>query len=49
MHNKTFLLLYLINFIPFWIEIFFDDLALENLVAHTNDSIRIWLAFDNPF
>lgn len=39
--TRYFYWLYLINFIPFWIEIFFDDLALENLVAHTDDSIRI--------
>lgn len=39
--TRYFYSLYLINFIPFWIEVFFDDLALENLVAHTDDSIGI--------
>lgn len=39
--TRYFYSLYLINFIPFWIEVFLDDLALENLVAHTDDSIGI--------
>lgn len=40
-HALTRLLTYLIHFIPFWTKVLFDDFALEDLVAHPDNSIGV--------
>ena len=39
---------YLVNFIPFGVDVLFDDLALEELFANLDDPIRVRLALDQP-
>lgn len=40
---------YLIHLVPLWTKVLFDDLALEDLVANSNDSIGVGLPLDKPF
>ncbi len=36
---------YLINFVPFRINVLFDDFGSEELITHLDDAIRVWLSF----
>lgn len=40
---------YLIYLIPLWIKVLFDNLTLEDLVAHSDNSIGVWFSFDEAF
>lgn len=37
---------YLVHLVPLGTKVLFDDLALEDLVANTNNAIGVWLALD---
>lgn len=39
---------YLVDFIPFGVDVLFDDLALEELFANLDDPIWVRLALDQP-
>lgn len=39
---------YLVHLTPLWTKVLFDDLALEDLIANSNDSIGVGLPLDKP-